>query len=248
MTHIGFGKAAPYVLMPGDPGRVQALAETMDAPRFVAQSREFVTWACELDGAEIMVTSSGIGGPSTAIAVHELAEAGAHTIVRVGTAGAMSDKVIPGDLVIAQAAIRDGGTSRAYLPLAYPAVADFTVTSSLLSGARGSTSLNVHVGVTQEKDSYYAQHSPHLLPLGADHADRWSQYGRAGALCSEMESATLFTVGACLNVRTGAILLVGGHADMSPMSAAEELRFSMDTLLTGAREGLRALVHNDNVR
>ncbi|MEI7605101.1 MAG: uridine phosphorylase, partial [Chloroflexota bacterium] len=79
------GAIGRYVLLPGDPGRVELIARRFDNPRFVAQKREYTTWVGELDGVPVACTSTGIGCPSTAIAVEELHAIGADTFIRVGT-------------------------------------------------------------------------------------------------------------------------------------------------------------------
>jgi len=134
LYHIGFGDdhGAGYVLLPGDPGRVEKIAGYLDNPRFYCQNREYTTWLGELEGKTVMVMSTGMGGPSTAIAVEELAQTGVHTFIRIGTCGGMAENVIGGDVVIATGAIRQEGTSREYVPIEFPAIADLTVTNALV--------------------------------------------------------------------------------------------------------------------
>ena len=133
MYHIGLRpeQGAAYALLTGDPGRVEAVAARLEDPAFVCANREYTTWAGRLEGERVLVTSHGIGGPSTAICVEELVKCGAHTLIRVGTCGGMAHKVVGGDLVVASAAIRQEGTSREYLPVEFPAAADFAVTRAL---------------------------------------------------------------------------------------------------------------------
>ena len=124
-----------YVILTGDPKRVERIAEHLDNPQKVAQNREYTTFTGELLGVKVSVCSTGIGGPSAAIAVEELIKCGAKTFIRVGTSGGMKECVLGGDLVIATSAIRSEGTSREYLPDGYPAVADFKVVSALAEAA-----------------------------------------------------------------------------------------------------------------
>ena len=105
-----------YVILPGDPKRVPKIAKYLEDAKEVADAREFVTYTGTLGGEKVSVTSTGIGGPSAAIALEELVKAGAHTFIRVGTCGGMQMDVKSGDLVIATAAIRMEGTSREYAP------------------------------------------------------------------------------------------------------------------------------------
>ncbi|MEJ2744874.1 MAG: nucleoside phosphorylase, partial [bacterium] len=119
------GDVGRYVLLPGDPGRVPVIAGFLDKAEKVAQNREYTTYTGEVDGVKVSVTSTGIGCPSAAIAVEELARVGADTFIRVGTAGGLQTDVGIGDLVISTATVREDGTSLQYVPLNYPAVADF---------------------------------------------------------------------------------------------------------------------------
>ena len=151
--------------------------------------------------------SHGIGGASTAIAIEELYKCGADTFIRMGTSGGMQDDVIGGDIVIANGAIRAEGTSKEYAPIEYPAVADFDVVSALVDGAK-KAGAKYHVGVAQCKDSFFGQHEPETKPVGQELLYKWDAWIKCGALCSEMESSTLFIVGNYLRARTGAVLLV----------------------------------------
>ena len=125
--HIGLKEEdiGKYVILPGDPKRCEKIAAYFDNPEKVGDRREFVTYTGFLNGEKVSVTSTGIGGPSAAIALEELTKLGAHTFVRVGTCGGIDTNVKSGDIVIAQAAIRAEGTSKEYAPIEFPAVADF---------------------------------------------------------------------------------------------------------------------------
>ena len=155
-------------------------------------------------GEKVSVCSTGIGGPSAAIAMEELIHIGAHTFVRVGTCGGMSAKVRAGDVVIATGAIRMEGTSREYAPIEFPAVPDFSVLCALVQAAE-ELQYPYHAGVVQCKDSFYGQHSPETMPVAAVLQYKWEAWKRLGALASEMESAALFTVAAARDVRCGAV-------------------------------------------
>ena len=142
-----------YVIMPGDPKRCKAIAACLEDAELVADSREFVTYTGYLDGEKVSVTSTGIGGPSAAIAMQELVHAGAHTFIRVGTCGGMQTEIVGGDVVIATGAVRMEGTSREYAPIEYPAVADIDVVNALRESA-GALGVTAHTGVVQSKDSF----------------------------------------------------------------------------------------------
>ena len=134
--HIKEGDIGRYVLLPGDPARCEKIAKYFDNPHFVAQNREYVTWTGTLLGEKVSVCSTGIGCPSAAIAVEELVEMGADTLVRVGSSGSMQPTVHRGDVVVVTGSIRDEGTTSHYLPMEFPAVADIDVVLALREGAK----------------------------------------------------------------------------------------------------------------
>jgi uridine phosphorylase len=220
---------------------VPLLAERLDGARQVAANREYVSWTGELDGARVTVTSTGIGCPSAAIAVEELHACGADTFVRVGTAGGMQQDVLVGDLVIADAAVRDEGTSPQYVPLAFPAVADPDVTRAFRDGA-AALGLRHHVGVVHSKDSFYGQREAERMPVAEELAARWRAWIRAGVLCSEMEAAAIYVVARVLRARAGAILLVAGNQELAGAQRGEA---RLETLVDATIEGLRRLIRAD---
>ena len=138
MYHVGFDDThgAKYVILPGDPGRVEKIAQFLDEPHFYCQHREYTTWLGKVDGETVMVMSTGMGGPSTAIGVEECYKTGVRTFIRIGTTGGINLKVMGGDLVIANSAIRMEGTTREYMPIEFPAVADHDVTCALIQAAK----------------------------------------------------------------------------------------------------------------
>ena len=194
-----------YVFLPGDPDRVPWIASYLENAQKVAQSREFTTYTGTLDGPRVSVTSTGIGGPSAAIAMEELAALGAHTFLRIGTCGGMQPELVPGALIVPTGAIRMEGTSQEYMPLAFPAVPDFGLTEHLVCAARAAA-YDYHTGVVQCKDSFYGQHSPETMPVAPTLLQNWQAWKAAGTLASEMESAALFTVAAARHVRCATIL------------------------------------------
>ena len=140
------GQVGKYVILPGDPKRCEKIAAYFEHPVLIADSREFVTYTGTLEGETVSVTSTGIGGPSAAIAMEELFKAGAHTFIRVGTCGGIDTEVQSGDLVIATGAVRAEGTSREYAPIEYPAVANLDVICALREAARDQA-IRFHVAV-----------------------------------------------------------------------------------------------------
>ena len=198
------GMIGTYCLLPGAPERVEAIAKRLENPVFVGANREFTIWNGSINGELVTVCSTGIGGPSTAIAAEELADCGARVLIRVGTCGGINQAVKSGDLVIASGAVRQDGTSREYAPLEYPAVPDYHVLSALASAAENNRA-PYHVGVVQSKDSFYGQHSPDRMPVAEKLREQWNAWKRLGVLASEMEASTLFTVGTARGLLTGAI-------------------------------------------
>ena len=140
------GDVGRYVLMPGDPGRVPIIASFLDGARQVAENREHRSYTGMLDGVPVSVTSTGIGGPSTAIAIEELAKIGADTFIRVGTSGIIQDSILPGDLIVVSSAVRDEGTAMQYMPMAFPAVAELDVVDCLRKACVDGSKTN-HVGI-----------------------------------------------------------------------------------------------------
>jgi uridine phosphorylase len=165
-------------------------------------NREYNIYTGYLLGQKVSVCSTGIGGPSAAIAMEELAAIGADTFIRVGTCGGIDLNVLPGDVVVANGAIRFEHTSWEYAPLEFPAVPNFEITAAL-KAAGEELGYNTHVGVVQCKDSFYGQHSPEKSPVYYDLLQKWESWKRLGVKASEMESATLFVVAAALGVRCG---------------------------------------------
>lgn len=207
LYHIGLDSThgAKYAILPGDPGRVEKIAVYLDNAKYLGTNREYTSWLGELEGEKVLVMSTGMGGPSTAIGVEELVMTGVNTFIRIGTCGGMHTKVIGGDVVIANGAIRAEGTSREYVPIEFPAISDFDVTSSLVAAAK-NLNKTFHIGVVQCKDSFYGQHDPNRMPVSYMLNNQWDAWIKAGCLASEMESATLFAVASVLGVRAGCVL------------------------------------------
>lgn len=200
------GEIGRYCILPGDPDRCEQIAKYLENPKKLGQRREYTIWNGYLSGELVTVCSTGIGGPSTAIAIEELANCGADTMIRIGTCGGISLDVKSGDIVIASGAVRQDGTSHEYAPPAYPATPSHEVLFALIEASR-DMGLPWHAGVVQSKDSFYGQHSPATKPTAADLIEKWEAWKRLGVLASEMEASTLFVVGAYRRLRTGAVFL-----------------------------------------
>jgi len=241
--HIGFDDShgALYAIMPGDPGRVEKIASYLDNPRFFCQNREYTTWLGEITGKTVMVISSGMGGPSTAIAVEELYKTGVRNFIRVGTCGGMALPVTGGDVVIATGAIRMEGTSKEYVPIEFPAVANLDITNALVQAAK-NLKLQWHAGIVQCKDSFYGQHSPDRMPSGFELKDKWDAWIKAGCLASEMESSALYIVCQILGARAGCILNVVWNQEREKAGLSNPHCHDTEAAIKAAVEAVRLLI------
>jgi len=206
------GDVGKYVLLPGDPGRVPVIAQFFDRAEPVAANREFVTYTGEVSGIPISATSTGIGCPSAAICVEELAKVGAEVFIRVGTAGSLQEHIPIGHLVISTGAVREEGTTRQYVPLSYPAVADLNVTTALVAAAE-KLNLPHHAGISHCKDAFYAEFTE-SHPMSEEWQRRWKVWQRSGVLATSMESAAIFVISSIKGLRAGEVLAVVGLAYM----------------------------------
>jgi uridine phosphorylase len=239
------GDVAEYVLLPGDPGRAAVIADRLDDAKHIASAREYTTYTGFTGGVRVSVTSTGVGGPGAAIAIEELVQLGAKTLIRIGTCGATQPEAHVGDLVIASGAVRDEGTSRQYAPLEYPAIASPEVVQAL-RGAAASHEFAHHVGVVHTTDSFYGQHEPMRMPIGPELADRQQTYRQLGVLCADMETAPVFVVGGgALRCRVGSVLAVAGnrlggeHLDSPNMIARRDQ--AVNDAITTAVDAVRLL-------
>lgn len=238
------GMVGRYVILPGDPKRCKSIAGYLEHSKLVADNREFVTYTGYLDGEKVSVCSTGIGGPSAAIAMEELVHCGADTFVRTGTCGGMQLPVMGGDIVVATAAIRMEGTSKEYAPIEFPAVANLEIVNSLVDAAK-QLGVKYHTGVVQSKDSFYGQHNPEVMPAGYELMNKWEAWKKLGCLASEMESAALFTVAACLGVRAGACYLVVGNQERKLKGLDNPLAYDTELAVKTAVNAVRSLIHRD---
>ncbi|WP_394023887.1 uridine phosphorylase [Anaerococcus martiniensis] len=244
--HIGLGveDIGKYVILPGDPKRCEKIAAHFDDAKLVGDRREYVTYTGYLNGEKVSVTSTGIGGPSAAIAMEELTKIGARTFIRVGTCGGMQKNIKSGDIVIANAAIRAEGTSKEYAPIEFPAVSTFEITSAL-KNASNKLDLTSHVGVVQCKDSFYGQHEPDKMPISYELENKWNAWLKMGTLASEMESAALFTVANYLNVRCGSCFLVVANQEREKAGLENPVVHDTEMAIKVAVEALRELIKSD---
>ena len=245
-TGVGRGDVGEYVILPGDPKRCAKIAAHFDDPVLVADSREYVTYTGTIDGVKVSVTSTGIGGPSAAIAIDELAKCGADTFIRVGTCGGMQEEIMGGDIVIANGAIRMEGTSREFAPIEYPAVPDVNVMNALIHAAK-KQNIRHHVGVVQCKDSFFGQHEPQIMPVSYELEQKWEAWKRMGCLASEMESAALFIAGSFLRVRVGSCFLVVANQERAKLGLDNPQAHDTELAIRTAIEAIRILIHQKDL-
>ena len=241
--HIGLGLEidSEVVLLPGDPGRVEKIAAQLDQPRFLGQHREYLSWRGQIEGRNVLVMSTGMGGPSTAIGVEELIKLGVKTFIRIGTCGGMDLSVQGGDVVIAQAAIRMEGTSHEYLPPEFPAVADHGLSSALAAAAE-RLGYRHHIGVVHCKDSFYGQHSPETMPVAEHLLSRWQAWLRAHTLASEMESAALYAVAQTRGVKAACVLQAIWNQERQKQGLDDVKYEGVNRAIPVAIEAVRALI------
>ena len=242
--HCVEGDVGRYCILPGDPGRCEAIAARFDDAKFVARNREYTVYTGSLLGEKVTVCSTGIGGPSAAIAMEELHNLGADTFIRVGTCGGIDLDVRSGDIVVATGAIRFEHTSQEYAPIEYPAVADFEVASALVAAARES-GRRCHTGVVQCKDSFYGQHSPARMPVSYELLEKWEAWKRLGVKASEMESAALFVVANALGCRCGSCFHVIWNQEREAAGLDQQMSEDTSAAVAVGVEALKKLIQAD---
>ena len=242
--HCKAGDVGRYVILPGDPGRCQAIASLFDDPVHVGMNREYNIYTGTLLGEKVSVCSTGIGGPSAAIAMEELVAVGADTFIRVGTCGGIDLDVQAGDVVVATGAIRYEHTSMEYAPIEFPAVADLDVTLALRESAK-DLGYRVHTGVVQNKDSFYGQHSPEKSPVYYELLQKWESWKRLGVKASEMESAALFVIASALKVRCGSCFHVVWNQEREKAGLFQPMTEDTSAAICVGVEALKKLIAMD---
>ena len=238
------GDVGRYCILPGDPGRVPAIAALFDDAKQVAYNREFNVWTGTLLGEKVTACSTGIGGPSAAIAMEELRKCGADTFIRTGTCGGIDLDGQSGDIVVATGAIRFEHTSLEYAPIEFPAVADFQITNCLAQATK-ALGLPLHTGVVQCKDSFYGQHSPDASPVSYELKAKWESWKRLGVKASEMESAALFVVAAALGCRCGSCFHVVWNQEREAAGLDQKMSEDTTASVKVAVEALKLLIQED---
>lgn len=250
ITGLRPGEIAPHVFLCGDPARVARIAGGWEDVREVCAIREYRVVTGRRDGVLLSAASTGIGAPSTAILVEELAKLGAHTFLRVGNSGGLAGRLALGDLVVTTGAVRDDGTSRSYVAPEYPAVAHHAVVGALLAAA-SARGTHAHAGVTWSFDAFYARNA--LIGAGGalepmsfggyqtpEHEARIRAMQAAGILNCEMEAGVLLTLAGLFGLRAGCICVVSDRTPW-PGPAAIDLDRNMGTCIAVATDAMLGL-------
>ncbi|MCB6182661.1 uridine phosphorylase [Leeia sp. TBRC 13508] len=248
--HLGLSKAdlqgATLAILPGDPARSPRIAELLDNAKPLANTREFNSWLGFLDGQPVVVCSTGIGGPSTSIAVEELAQLGVRSFLRVGTTGAIQPHIAVGDILVTTASVRLDGASYHFAPAAYPAAADFYSTRALVDVAT-EMRLPFHVGITASSDTFYPgqeRYDTFTGKVAKDWVGLMQEWQSLGVMNYEMESATLLTMCAAMGLKAGMVagVIVNRTQQEQPdheVAKATEQR-SVQVVVGAARKLLQA--------
>lgn len=201
--HVRPGEVGKYVLLPGDPDRVLRIAKYLEGAREIAFHREHRTWTGTYKGITVSATSTGMGCPSTAIAVEELANVGVTHFIRVGSTGALQKGMNIGDIVVSTGAMRMDGTSRYYAHDGFPAISDYFLTKALFEAAldmQKGRDYRLFLGMNASSDAFYGE-TPELLQMLSDHR----------ALNVEMEASAIYTIANMRGLKAGMVCAVSGN-------------------------------------
>lgn len=221
------------VLLPGDIERADYIGTNFfrDSKKII-ENREFHIYNGNYENKPVAVCSTGIGCMSAAVAIEELINIGCKYFIRIGTCGSLSSQINPGDIIIVTGAVRGDGASKEYVPIEYPAVADYRIVTALRNRAKKESS-DYSLGIIRTHDAFYME-SPFAF---GDYKKRISLWAEAGVLAIENETSTLFVIGSLRKVQVGAILVVAGNLITDKKGTKDELQKSINkaiTIATGA--------------
>ncbi|RIY32136.1 uridine phosphorylase [Psittacicella hinzii] len=246
--HLGLNKevleGAKIAIVPGDPGRVAKLASYMDNPKPLASNREYTSYLAYVNGVPVVVCSTGIGGPSTSIAVEELAQLGVDTFIRVGTTGAIQENINIGDVIIASGCVRLDGASYHFAPAEFPAVANYEVLHSLVEGAK-EAGLTYHVGVTASSDTFYPgqeRYDTFRQDVPKHMQGKMALWKQLHVLNFEMEGATLFTQAASQGLKAGMVAGVIVNRTKNEIPDEKQAKIVEDNGIKVAVNALKTLI------
>lgn len=233
------GDVAKYVLLPGDPGRVKTIIKYLDEAKEVSNNREFLTYTGKYQGIKISVTSTGIGSPSTAIAIEELANIGAEVFIRIGTCGALKEGINSGDLIIPYAAIRDEGTSLEYVPAEFPSVANPEVFTALKQSAENQN-FKFHTGINRTHDAFY-EHINNFTKWGQVFLDQRMKDWDYPVVSSEMECSIAFLLPMLRGLKGGCVLSVNTPEPLNKVVEDPNLIYKLDESMS-VRDGIEEAI------
>ena len=229
LYHTGLSAAmiakAEYAILPGDPGRVEILAQAFGRAEFIASHREYTSWLTYVNDKPILVCSTGMGGPSVSIGMEELARIGIKKFIRVGTTGSIQEHIKLGEVVINNAAVRLDGASRHYAPIEFPAVASLEITNALVSAAT-EADVPYHVGISISSDTFwpgqerYDSFTGYVPRALQGSLQEWQALGASNY---EMETATLFIVAQSMGLAAGSICGVVAQRTQSEHVASSDI-------------------------
>lgn len=254
LTGLPDDQGAKYALVCGDPDRVPKIAALLEGATEVRRTREFNIMAGRLEGQRVIVASTGIGGPSAAILVEELANTGTDTIIRIGTSGGIAEGLSKGDVVITTAAYRKDGTSGSYAPEGFPAAAHHSVVGALLSAAE-ARKCKFQAGVSLSVDGFYSENKVlNKGQLGSMSHDGFILPSRKEVLADakmlgvkniEMELGTILTLTTIWGLRGGGICLVSDVAPWHPTESLIDPEKGMEMCIEVAVDALGKLIRGD---
>lgn len=256
---IKTGDIAPYVLLPGDPARVEKVASFWDEAKLVAANREYTTYTGIYKGVPISCTSTGIGCPSTSIAMEELARCGATTFIRIGTCGTFQDYVKNGDIAIFDSAVRLDGATHLYAPAEFPAVANHDVVSACAKAVK-ELSLTGHIGTTRSADTFYARHAKPGSSFNNYWQSSWKDHfedlKRLNVIAAEMEASIIFVLARIWGLRAGGISVVmdnickaaGETGQFDPETALDHSEKHIENLAQAGCEAVKIIYEEDKQR
>lgn len=238
------GDVGRYCFLVGDPARCDSFKKHLTDPYELTYNREFRIVNGELEGRKVTVCSTGIGAPSTAIAVEELCDVGADTFIRCGTCGGIDLSVKSGDIVVATGAVRFEHTTAEYAPIEYPAVPAFEITDAICRSAK-DLGFSYHAGIVHCKDSFYGQHRPESMPVSYDLVCKWEAWKRLGVLASEMESSALFVIGDYRRCRTGACFLAVWNQERDKAGFEQTMDVNVENVVAVSVEAMKKIIIAD---
>jgi uridine phosphorylase len=222
------------VIMPGDPARVEKIAKQLDKDSIhLTSNREYTSYLSAVGDKNILTCSTGIGCPSTAIAIEELASIGIKNFIRIGTTGAIQENISIGDIIISNASVRLDGTSTHYAPIEYPAVADHYLTHYLVDSAN-KRKIDFHLGITASSDTFYCgqerydSYSGYVIKRFQGTMNEWK---KLNVLNYEMESSALFVVCNALKLKSSALYAVIANRNESERTDLDSYNEAMSNCI-----------------